>query len=205
MTKKKNQLAAEIADLINSIKEHSDNIAGKAHIPQLELEVILDKIEKLYKRSIVLNYLSSQSEEENDVKPLTVETSLQQPEVITPPEKTTPEEPNKKAQVVIDLFSEAEPAVNPKVKTESNLSQKFQQTRIDNLKSAIGINEKFQFVNDMFEGSTNEYHAAVDELNAFTDLEEANIYLNNLKDVYKWDMDKPVIRTFMELVKRRFI
>ena len=49
----------EIGALINSIKEHSDNIGDKEHIPQLELELLLHKIEKLYQKSIVYNHLQS--------------------------------------------------------------------------------------------------------------------------------------------------
>lgn len=49
----------EIASLIDSIKDHSDNIGNRRHIPQLELELILHKIEKLYQKSIVFNYLNA--------------------------------------------------------------------------------------------------------------------------------------------------
>lgn len=46
----------EITDLIDNIKLHSDELTEKPHIPQLELELIASKIEKLYKKSIEFNY-----------------------------------------------------------------------------------------------------------------------------------------------------
>lgn len=49
----------EIAALIDSIKTHSDAIGTRKQIPQIELELILHKIEKLYQKSIVFNYLNS--------------------------------------------------------------------------------------------------------------------------------------------------
>lgn len=49
----------EIAALIDSIKTHSDTIGTRKQIPQIELELILHKIEKLYQKSIVFNYLNS--------------------------------------------------------------------------------------------------------------------------------------------------
>lgn len=49
----------EIAALIDSIKSHSDTIGTRKQIPQIELELILHKIEKLYQKSIVFNYLNS--------------------------------------------------------------------------------------------------------------------------------------------------
>jgi len=50
----------EITELIDNIKQHSDELTEKPHIPQLELELIVSKIEKLYKKSIVFNFEYSQ-------------------------------------------------------------------------------------------------------------------------------------------------
>ncbi|MFN4233810.1 MAG: hypothetical protein ACK4IK_03275 [Bacteroidia bacterium] len=60
----KYQLRKEIAQLIDSIKEHSDNIGNRKRIPQLELELILSKIKKLYEKSIVFNYINQHQIEE---------------------------------------------------------------------------------------------------------------------------------------------
>ncbi len=54
----KNILREEITVLIDSIKEHSDKITAYERINQLELELILSKIKKLYEKSIVFNYLN---------------------------------------------------------------------------------------------------------------------------------------------------
>ena len=54
----KNILREEITVLIDSIKEHSDKITHYERINQLELELILSKIKKLYEKSIVFNYLN---------------------------------------------------------------------------------------------------------------------------------------------------
>lgn len=198
MSNKKNQLRKEIADLINSIKEHSDQIGDKPHIAQLELQVILQKIEKLYEHSIIYNYLHSLPD---DAEPV-----VNNPVATDSPAIETPAANDKKQkQAVIDLFSEESPNTSAPDKGDTTLSGKFQQSKIDNLKAAIGINEKFQFINELFDGNTNEYNAAVDQLNAFADSENANIYLNNLQGIYHWNMDNPVIRNFMDLVKRRFM
>lgn len=62
----KYQLRKEIAELIDSIKEHSDNIGTRKRIPQLELELILSKIKKLYEKSIIFNYINQHHIEDND-------------------------------------------------------------------------------------------------------------------------------------------
>lgn len=60
----KYQLRKEIAELIDSIKEHSDSIGTRKRIPQLELELILSKIKKLYEKSIIFNYVNQHHLEE---------------------------------------------------------------------------------------------------------------------------------------------
>lgn len=60
----KYQLRKEIAELIDSIKEHSDSIGTRKRIPQLELELILSKIKKLYEKSIIFNYINQHHIEE---------------------------------------------------------------------------------------------------------------------------------------------
>lgn len=70
----------EIAALIDSIKSHSDTIGTRKQIPQIELELILHKIEKLYQKSIVFNYLNS----------IDGGAGLENPEQVTPVETVTP-------------------------------------------------------------------------------------------------------------------
>jgi hypothetical protein len=61
----KKVLRREITVLIDSIKEHSDKITPLERINQLELELILSKIKKLYEKSIVFNYLNDSEKFQN--------------------------------------------------------------------------------------------------------------------------------------------
>lgn len=86
----KYQLRREIAQLIDSIKEHSDNIGNRTYIPQLELELILSKIKLLYEKSIVFNYINQHQldeleEHEEPIIPAAVEQ-------VTEFKKTNPDE-----------------------------------------------------------------------------------------------------------------
>lgn len=50
-------LRKEMTNLIDNIKEHSDMLTDYDRLPEIELQVILKKIEKLFEYSIILNYL----------------------------------------------------------------------------------------------------------------------------------------------------
>src|SRR5687767_7913703 len=78
----------EITELIDNIKRHSDELTDKPHIPQLELELIVSKIEKLYKKSILFNYEHSRPAKTQE-KPAEEKTSVM-PEAIKKPEAVPP-------------------------------------------------------------------------------------------------------------------
>lgn len=183
----KNQIRKDIEGLIGNIKEHFDNALDHDHIPQLELETIVNKIEKLHQKAIILHYLNDKHHEV--VKEhKNVEVNSEAP-------------PAPKVQT--DLFGGA---VNPKptqpvAKAEKAAEKKTEA--ISDIHTAIGINEKFQFINELFEGNTNEYSAAINQLNNYTSFSEAESYLNSIKEIYKWKSDAPLVEKFMSIVKRK--
>ncbi|MGL4597506.1 MAG: hypothetical protein ACRCYO_08265, partial [Bacteroidia bacterium] len=59
----KNEIRKEIAALIDSIKKQSDHIGFTREIPQVELDLIIHQIERLYRRSVVFSYLNGLPEE----------------------------------------------------------------------------------------------------------------------------------------------
>lgn len=52
----------EITELIDSIKEHSDDLTDRPHIPTLEFELILAKAERLCKQLVLFNHYYSMLE-----------------------------------------------------------------------------------------------------------------------------------------------
>jgi hypothetical protein len=89
-------------------------------------------------------------------------------------------------------------------KKEESVAEKLQHNKITDLKASIGINEKFQFINELFEGNMKEYNVAVDQINSFSSHSEAESYISNLENVYKWQADNHIAEGFKELVERRF-
>lgn len=127
---------------------------------------------------------------------------------------TEPVKPQKQGE--IDLFGEIpvtpKSEVKPKEKEkqkpaaeDKSLARKLQKKPIADLKAAIGINEKFQFINELFEGNMTEYNIALNQLNLCSSHAEAEVYLSTLRELYKWDKDSETVVMFSELVERRFL
>lgn len=196
----------EIASLIDSIKEHSEDIESKNQVPQLELEVILKKISKLYEKLIIYNYLNkiAVAEGNNNVPVLDPIDKLKKDSdfndsilVKNSANKVIPEQ-----QAVMELFASEMPPI-PKPPKQKIIKNKAPLKPITDLKTAIGINEKFQFINELFDGNMQEYNIAIGQLDGMENFHEATIYLSNLKDVYKWKEETLVMANFLELIERR--
>ena len=184
----KNQIRKDIEGLIENIKEHFDNALNYDHIPQLELETILSKIQKLHHKAIVFHYLNEkQFEDEHTTAYVHIS-----------------KEPEIKPKVQTDLFGgpvNPKPTATAAQKTEPASEKK--QAAIDDIRSAIGLNEKFQFINELFGGDQNEYNAAIDQLNANTSLSDAESYLTSIKEIYKWKEEDMIVEKFMSILKRK--
>ena len=89
--------------------------------------------------------------------------------------------------------------------TNSELQEKLALDPIKDLKAAIGINDKFQFIETLFGKDEKAFEQAVKTINAFKIYAEAQFWIkSNLKEKYQWDDSAAEVKAFDLLVKRRF-
>lgn len=78
-------------------------------------------------------------------------------------------------------------------------------TSIRDLKKAIGINDRFVFINELFRGDEVMYERSIKTINNFSIYPEAQYWIEReLKIKLGWDNDRPAVQEFYALVKRRF-
>ena len=87
---------------------------------------------------------------------------------------------------------------------DHSLAAKLQQNSVRDLKSVIGINDKFLFVNELFGGSMEKYNKSIENLNDLKTLNGAMIYLNELKIELLWNSSNEAYQRLTNLVKRKF-
>ena len=91
-------------------------------------------------------------------------------------------------------------------KTEDNsLVARLQRKPVSDLISAIGINDKFLFLNELFGGSMEKYNKSIRSLNGFSTLLGAKTYMSELQIEFQWDCDSDAYKKLADLVERRFI
>ena len=91
-------------------------------------------------------------------------------------------------------------------KTEDNsLAARLQRKPVSDLISAIGINDKFLFLNELFGGSMEKYNKSIRSLNSFSTLLGAKTYMSELQIEFQWDCSSDAYKKLADLVERRFI
>ncbi len=80
-----------------------------------------------------------------------------------------------------------------------DVSSSIKNRPLSDLRRAIGLNEKFMFIRDLFGGDSKVYEETVHFINKATSPEEVNKVLAR----FKWDEKKEAVREFRELVERK--
>ena len=224
----KKQLIEHIILLIDNIKVQSKMINENEIMAQAEAETMLRNAGQLYEKAVIFNYLNSirgeRETKEFDEIPETIksvqeETIIEQASEAIEEQKETSEtletvqEP-KSVEVtpeVLDLFgdeisaSEKQKTEKEKeIKEEAKPKEKTTQPPISDIKSSIGINDKFQFANELFQENMGEYTTAINQFNSAENLESALVYFESLQKLYRWDSENETVIRLLDIVHRRF-
>ncbi|HET9056480.1 MAG TPA: hypothetical protein VFN30_06510 [Chitinophagaceae bacterium] len=112
--------------------------------------------------------------------------------------------PQKEINESINIAPES---LNDKLKEEKKeMVDHLKSTPIADLKKAIGINERFVFIDELFRGDEMMYERSIKTINAFPGFQEAQYWMEReLKLKLGWDMEKKAVKNLYDLVRRRFL
>jgi hypothetical protein len=118
----------------------------------------------------------------------------------------TPQEEKKIHQEINQIIHGQQRSLNDQLKQQkTEVAHLLQETPIKDLRKAIGINDKFLFVNELFNGDEAAYERSLKTINNFHVLPEAEYWINReLKVRLGWNDTKDTVQQFYQLVRRRF-
>lgn len=93
-----------------------------------------------------------------------------------------------------------EKSLNELLSDQSSLESKFTNLPINNLQAAIGINDRFLYIRELFAGDAKKFDEVVKRLDSLTSLQGAIEYL---KENFQWKKNE-TSQKFLNLVKRRY-
>jgi hypothetical protein len=157
------------------------------------------------------NPIASTASEKEQMQPESIDQTqellelsiAQEPEVEIP---IMEQAPVKEMYELNDIHGEQGPALNEHLKAEKQeLANHFQDTPIVDLKKAIGINDRYLFINELFRGDETMYERSLKTINSFAIFPEAHYWIQReLKVKLGWNERSEIVGHFDQLVKRRF-
>jgi len=104
------------------------------------------------------------------------------------------------------VSSSVGPSLNDRLKTERReLGSVLKESPVKDLKKAIGINDRFVFIEELFRGDENMYERSIKTINGFSIFPEAEYWIQReLKTKIGWDEESATVKHFDQLVRRRF-
>lgn len=98
------------------------------------------------------------------------------------------------------------PSLNDRLKeSKTELAERLKEAPVKDLRKAIGINDRFLFINELFRGDEAMYERSIKTINGFNIYAEAEYWITReLKTKLGWNIDLPAVLQFDQLVKRRF-
>lgn len=126
-----------------------------------------------------------------------------------PPPPPNTENGNKGTmrQELNELVGKHAPSLNDSLRAAGKMEvgEKLGGMAINDLKNAIGINDKFQFIQELFRGDKTMYERSIKTINESTSLQEAVYWIEReLKIKLGWNESDQLVKHFYSLVRKRF-
>lgn len=68
----------------------------------------------------------------------------------------------------------------------------------------IGLNDKFRFINELFNQNTNEYNIAIEQFNAINNSVDFESFFNSLCSLYNWNTNNATVKHFLKLLQTKY-
>jgi len=75
---------------------------------------------------------------------------------------------------------------------------------LETLIGSFSLNEKLQFINELFDGSSDAFSTATKKLDSCGDMVAARELLSDFSSTYQWDLDSEIVEDFIFKICRRY-
>lgn len=87
---------------------------------------------------------------------------------------------------------------------EANIRDNRSVFPLESLIGAFTLNEKLQFINELFDGSSDDFSSNVKQLDQLASIDAARNMIAELAATYNWDTDSEIVEDFMYKICRRY-
>lgn len=87
-------------------------------------------------------------------------------------------------------------------RNKKDISSQIQSKPIQNIHTALGVNDRFKLIKELFNGDRESFEKTVGILDGASNFNEAFSYMSTTFD---WDMEEESVQLLLDLVRRKFI
>ena len=109
------------------------------------------------------------------------------------------DEKNDSQLRLVDSFLKGK-SINDLITDHHKLEFKLSNLPIDKIEKAIGVNDRFQFIRELFDNDAALFVDTIRNIDSMQNIEEA---INFIRNTFKWQKTETSLK-FLNLIKRRF-
>ena len=166
--------------------------------PEIESEVekneVLSEVEKEIEQSI----------EKEDILP---EIEIKEEELVEEnldSEEEIENTANDSAETTKEIAEDASSLFPKLLKIEKSIAQNYQVMTLETLIGSFTLNERLQFINELFDGSSDLFSSAIKRLDALDNRDSARSVIAEYAAENNWDLDGEVVEDFMLKICSRY-
>jgi copper chaperone CopZ len=216
---------------LNEVREIIDDLKSYPGVPELQIELAKSKCKSASEVIALFKNLQAKIASPAMEKPPVMEETIsdvihEKPaKAIVPPEKEVKEvvtkviseqitvskedtvrtEKKTSESIIADQFSNRSESFNEKLgghKHEDDVLEILKTKPLLSLDEAIGINDKFLFIREIFDGNTDAYNQAIQKLESVGSLSDAMAVIMSYSGENTGD---EAVRQLIDLIKRKFL
>lgn len=87
---------------------------------------------------------------------------------------------------------------------DGTLAARLMSVRLETLKGAFGFNERLQIIQELFNGSNDEFNSLIDQIETITSKDQARSLVSSYANKYHWDADSQLAIELVQKVERKY-
>jgi hypothetical protein len=185
-----------------------------------------EELEEQEEEELIHTFDEPTQEEESEAEPILEEAEIEEP-IHTFDEPIQEEEEQAEAEPILEEEEIEEPtqtfedpiqeeeapaAWEPQfsadqpiwmAEMEANIRDSRRVFPLDSLIGAFTLNEKLQFINELFEGSSDDFSTNIKQLDQLASMDAARNMLAELAQTFNWDTESEIVEDFIYKICRR--
>ena len=209
--KKKGNLSLLERDLMLGLLRKMYSLSSAEILIDTEHEITRiteETVQEIEKTEVESHEIKNKVEEEPTAESYEIKNEKLEEKAVTEirePQKTDIPEFKETKGVLGEKYQGSKEFINEhisKQRSANDISVKLHSKPVDDIAKAIGLNEKFLYINELFNGDAVHYKKTLEFLNNCKDFNEAFSFIENN---FNWDMNRTEVQNFLDIVKRKYI